>query len=96
MLVERLRTAITGSLVKAVPAAAVLEGETAVLVAEVTRRADEVRARQIREFDQQGAPAQRAAAGVADFVIDRLENRLNPRQIRRELIGQPVEILSSE
>ena len=93
MLVERLRAAITGSLVKAVPAAAVLEGEAAVLVAEVTRRADEVRARQIREFDQQGAPAQRAAAGVADFVIDRLENRLNPRQIRRELIGQPVEIL---
>ena len=93
MLILRLRAAMTGSLIKAVPAAAVFEGLAAVLVTEVTGSADEVRARQIRELDEQGAPAQSAAAGVTDFVADRLQSSLNPLEVSGELVGQPVEVL---
>ena len=93
MLILGLGAAVLGRLGKAVPAAAVLEGQAAVLVAEVAGRAHEVSARQIRELDEQGAPAQRATAGVADLVAHRLQRRLNPLEVRGELVGQPVEVL---
>ena len=93
MAVIRLRAAILSRRGKTVPAAAVFKRNAAVLLAEVTRRADEIRAFQLREFDQQGAPAQRAAAGITDFVAHRLQRSLNPLQVGRKLVGQPVEIL---
>ena len=93
MLILGLGAAVLGRLGKAVPAAAVLEGQAAVLVAEVAGRAHEVSARQIRELDEQGAPAQRATAGVANLVAHRLQRRLNPLEVRGKLVGQPVEVL---
>ena len=92
MAVIGLRAAIFGRRGKAIPAAAVLKRHAAVLLAEVARRADEVRAFQLREFDEQSAPAQRAAAGITDFVARRLQRRLNPLQVGRKLVGQPVEV----
>ena len=93
MLVQGLGAPVLRRLAEAVPAAAVLKGHAAVLVPEVTGGAYEIRALQQGELHQQGAPAQRAAAGIAHFVAYRLQGALNPLQVGGELVGQPVEVL---
>ena len=77
----------------AVPAAAVLEGHAAVLLAEVAGGAHEVGADQVGELDEQGAVAKGAAAGVADLVASGLERALDPLDVAGELGGQPLEVL---
>ena len=77
----------------AVPAAAVLEGHAAVLLAEVAGGAHEVGADQVGELDEQGAVAKGAAAGVADLVAGGLERALDPLDVAGELGGQPLEVL---
>ena len=77
----------------AVPAAAVLEGNAAVLLTEVARGAHEVGTVEVGELHEQRAVAKRAAARVAHLVACGLKGALDPLDVAGELGGQPLEVL---
>ena len=79
VLVVGLGAADLGGSGHAVPAAAVLEGLAAVLLAEVTGGTHEVGTLKVGELHEQGAVAQRAATGVTHLVAGGLKGALGSR-----------------
>ena len=91
VLKAHVDAALFNRLGEAAPYAAVLEGRA--LGTQVSGAAVKGGAFEVAELNNHAAPLQLAAADVAGFVINAVRHVLDPRELSREAVAQPGEVL---
>ena len=91
VLKAHVDAALFNRLGEAAPHAAVLEGRA--LGTQVSGAAVKGGAFEVAELNNHAAPLQLAAADIAGFVIHAVRHVLDPRELSREAVAQPGEVL---